>query len=322
MATYSIYWNHCDERLLPPGNVLDGARLEELKPWFMVELPTANTSIGSDHESWSCFRALGFQFVVRTLIRSGVRDGLLSGFTHARVWGCGGKASIDPGAMLGRSDAFAGRFPNCYEHDEPPAPEMVWSDLVRAEREASVRLLSQIYHARLEGRPIVIVASHEEFVAGGRVHGLVAFARAALPMALKADLRVRIGTRRPGQFLGALDAGVVVIESFQATEAMRSCRDAMLLTSDGDPLDRAMRRDDGYGRAIVGRVLKLPEFPSSLFDFTARFRPEMPVHTASIVYNFAAASKNPDFLKQLLEMYLAKVGAADTPWKEIVVAEV
>jgi len=313
----------------------DAALLAAIRPWMTLDAKGSDhLALGEQIEGWSYFAHGGLRFVARLghAPQFVASDRRAAYFTHARAWSAdvfGGSdegEGVDPGAHLGRTEAFDGPWPPGGRSARVPVPEphLVRFAQVVAEAQVAERLLAHLYQAIVQGYPVIMAVPLAEFVTGGPLHALVSFARAALPLALKRDCRIRVFTTTPHQFVKQLGAHLVVIPDVVAAEALQARRDATLLDRTGQ---RREGRDAGpealaYAQMAVQRTRKLDY---ALLPFTDRVGRVLP-HIASalptdrdlavarVVFNVVGAirSNEPEKdLGDLLTRHLVK-SAADT----------
>ncbi|MEE8526312.1 MAG: hypothetical protein V3T72_20440 [Thermoanaerobaculia bacterium] len=311
----------------------DASRLRQIQPWMSLDAdPVDLDQLGGELEAWSCFGDQGLGYVVR-LVSAGVYDRRQAYFSHGRAWPEGAfRGAFDPGAHLGRSQAFEQpwRDQDPGERVAEPDPEMVRPRQVDAEKPAAVRFLAHLLQARVESRPLIIAAPLQDFAAGGALHALVSFARAALPSDLKPGCRIRIYTRNPELFLRHRDADLVAVPEAVAAAALAARHDATLLDRHGqrnagrvlDPRAKA------YAEAVVERACKIPQ---SLLAFSARFGGDcgggegLPgaeeVRSLQITYNLAFAMSGSEQRRgDLLRKYLFKKAGelGPLPWDRLI----
>jgi hypothetical protein len=286
----------------------DPGLANEARKW-MTLYDDQSVAIGDNIEGWSYFGYRDLRFVVR-LIPSGQFGTRLAYFAHARGWRLSDfQGSDDPGALLGRSDAFhpAWREGQPIRPGPDIRPTMVWTEAVQAQPWVAIRLLAQLYRACVTGRPVVMGQPFHAFLSGSRLHQLVAFARAALPADIKRDCRIRVYTGQPEAYLGELKAHLVVIPIELTNKARAARPDAIVLDQDAK-IKSGSEADDRYSRQVVERVVALQDFPDSLFTFTRRVnfpRDRIPneVEAASVpvIYNLVAVAGNRASMNELLE---------------------
>lgn len=289
-----------------------------------------------DIEGWSYFNYRNLRFVIR-LISNGKFGPRLAYFAHGQAWDERDfQNNHDPGALLGRSEAFHGRW-----NDGQPLlplgpvqPEMVWGTIVRKKENlwVAIRLLAQLYRACVTGCPVILAAPIREFTGSSRLHQLVSFARAALPLPIKRDCRIRIFTGRPETFLGELRTHLVAVPEELVAAALMARPDAALLDMDckrrsGPEADQGY---EGYARHVVDRAISLEEYPDSLFAFTSRVKlptDRMPsdgeAASVPMTYHLVADPDNQPLMDNLLDHFRkesAKPGLA-WDWKQIIYPE-
>lgn len=255
-----------DERELP-------GLANAVRPWTTLyddqKITEISYKLGAHIEGWSYF---GYGEVLRFVARlgSGGEFGQrLAYFTHARAWDIRDfQNADDPGALLGHSNAFVQSWREGEEipRIEENLPESPWKEVVQAKPWAAIRLVSQLYRACVMGPPVVMGVPYREFVKGGRLHQLVSFARAALPLSIKRDCRIRVFTGRPDIYLRELDTHLVVVPEELASDALTARPDVALLDLECEN-KVGSAADSSYAQAVVDRFLKLPQF---LLAYTGR----------------------------------------------------
>ena len=157
-------------------------------------------------------------------------------FAHGRAWHTDAfGAGIDPGILIGRSDAFEEPWRNAAEHTRFQPLDALQTPLVApADPQVATALLAHLYQARVHRYPVLLAVPAAEFVSGGAIHALVSFVRAALPLELKRDCRLRIYTRLTTDlYTTDLAADLVVLPEDAAANALAARRDATLLDRTG-----------------------------------------------------------------------------------------
>jgi hypothetical protein len=255
-----------DERKLP-------GLANAVRPWTTLyddqKITEISYKLGAHIEGWSYF---GYGEVLRFVARlgSGGEFGQrLAYFTHARAWDIRDfQNADDPGALLGHSNAFVQSWREGEEipRIEENLPESPWKEVVQAKPWAAIRLVSQLYRACVMGPPVVMGVPYREFVKGGRLHQLISFARAALPLSIKRDCRIRVFTGRPDIYLRELDTHLVVVPEELASDALTARPDVALLDLECEN-KVGSAADSSYAQAVVDRFLKLPQF---LLAYTGR----------------------------------------------------
>lgn len=273
---------------------------------WMTLYDDQSVSVADNVEGWSFFDYRDLRFVVR-LVSAGRFGPRLAYFAHARAWLASDfRDADDPGALLGRSDAFhpAWREGQPFQPVPLVQPRMVWRDAVAAQPLVAVRILAHLYRAYVAGPSVVMELPLSAFVTGGRIHQLVAFARAALPLKIKCDCRIRVFTGKPDAYLRESKAHLVLIpEEFKLTLP----NDVVVLDKEAR-CKRGSNADERYARAVVDRLLALREFPDSLFSFAARVNfpmnrtpNEVELASVPLVYNLVAVSGDTARMDELLE---------------------
>lgn len=295
----------------------DGELLAATRPWMTLDWrPADEQALGERIEAWSCFPHGELRFVVR-LVAAGTYDRRAAYFAHGRAFSVNDIAGArDPGAYLGLSAAFdePWRDGRRTPPRSPGPPEMVRPDQVLAEPAVAGALLAHLYQALLGGYPVVMAVPVSDFEAGGPLHALVSFARAALPLALKCDCRIRVFTRLPEIFLRHQRADLVVVPESEAANALAARRDATLLDRRGS---RREGRDFSpaagrYAEAILQRINRLP---AGLLAFSGaigehfpkdRLPDEQELARVPVLYNLLAARAHPVTLAEWIESSLLK----------------
>lgn len=303
---------------------------DEARKW-MTLYDDQSVAIADNIEGWSYFGYRDLRFVVK-LIPSGEFGTRLAYFSHARAWRIGDfQGSDDPGALLGRSDAFhpAWREGQPIRPVPDVRPAMVWREAVHAQPWVAIRLLAQLYRACVTHRPVVMGQPFHAFLSGSRLHQLVAFARAALPADIKRDCRIRVYTGYPEAYLGELKADLVIIPMELLNKVRAARPDVTLLDTDAKAKSGS-EADVRYAREVVDRVVALQEFPDSLFTFTRRVafpRDRIPseVEAASVpvIYNLVAVAGNRVSMDKLLEHEVKEAAQRKTVlnWNQLITEE-
>lgn len=316
----------------------DGALLGALRPWMTLDLDAGDhRRLGDRLEGWSCFTH-GDWFVVVRLTPAGRFDHRTAYFAHARAFPADlVEGAVDPGALLGRSEAFerprTGDEPA--ERVEVPPPAMVRPEQVAADPETAASLLSHLVQALLDQRPAVVAVPVDELAAGAPLHALVSFARAALPPRLKRVCRLRVYTRSADLFLERLGCDLLVVPEAVASDALAVRRDAVLL-------DRRGRRHAGdepapglraWAEKVTGWAC---EGPQALLEFAARFGPRVwdgskgppgdkEAVSVAVAYRLAqelaaGATPSSNLLGQLRNA-AARIAPVTLPWGDLLAPE-
>jgi hypothetical protein len=270
-----------------------------IRPWMTLDDRAEDRwTLGEKIEGWSYFTAGSLTFVVRLAAAGSYRDRTVY-FSHGRAWRTADCFdNFDPGALIGWKAAF----------DEPwrgvrPAPgngasadkstgeilervNSVWRDAVKKESDAAVQFLAHLYESRRASRPLVIAAPIQDFVESSPLYHLIGFARAALPVKMKKDCRIRIYTSQPGVALSAWKCDLIAIPEELAPDALTARRDAMLLDRQGRNLS-GRKADTSYAESVVDRM---GVFPRTIFAFSERvdrIPPQVSAAAVPIVYNLA-----------------------------------
>jgi hypothetical protein len=289
--------------------------------------------LGDRLEAWSCFTHADWAIVVR-LTPAATFDRRAAYFSHARAFPAALAAgALDPGALLGRSEAFD---PPWHEGRRaggtaPPMPEMVRPEQVAAEPETAAALVAHLLQALLDERPLVMAVPVDDLVAGAPLHALVSFARAALPSRLKRSCRIRVYARSPELFLGRLESQLLVVPEAIASDALAVCRDAVLL--DRRAHRHAGRAPDPAVEAWAQKVvLWACERPRALLEFAARYGDrvwdgsggppeEREVVAVPVAYRLSEElSDRGDPSRNLLGQLrnaAAKMGPGTIPWRRL-----
>ncbi|HKI06093.1 MAG TPA: hypothetical protein VKK31_29205 [Thermoanaerobaculia bacterium] len=301
-----------------PPLAADGELLSAARPWMTLDWrPADEQTLGDRIEAWSYFRHGGLRLVVR-LSAAGTYDRRTAYFAHGRAFPLTEIAgACDPGAWLGRSEVFEepwrdGQRP---ARPAPPAePEMVRPAQVLEEPAVAGALLAHLYQGLVAGYPVVMAVPVADFAAGSPIHALVSFARAALPLALKTDCRIRVFTRLPDLFLRTLQADLIVVPENEAGNALAARRDATLLDRKGARREgRDLAREASeYAEAVLRRVLKLPGGLLAFSGAISRYLPkdrlpgEQEISRIPAIYNMLAARTDPARLGEWLRTSLLK----------------
>jgi hypothetical protein len=305
-----------------------GELLDQARPWLTLDLdPEDQRRIGPRLEAWSYFTVERWRCVA-SLTLAGVYDQRSAYFAHGRAWPAEAfEGEFDPGAHLGRSEAFDPPFRDGAQAEGRPAPRPVpvRFEQVRAEPETAVALLAALYEGLRRGAPVVMAAPLADFVTGGALPALVSFARAALPLELKRDCRIRVYTRRPEVFLERLRADLIVVPQELAQRAAVARREALLLDRAGARLlgPPPEARTAAYAKAVVARALDRPQ---SLLGFSARAQvvlggePPEDVRLVRLAYYVSAALAGDAAMRAGLCAHFAEVArvGAPLPWPRIV----
>lgn len=214
----------------------DGELLAVARPWMTLDWrPADEQALGQKIEAWSYFPYGNLRFVVR-LAAAGIYDRRAAYFAHGQAFPVEAfTGACDPGAWLGASQMFD----EPWNDGERPAPrppgepELVRPADVLAEPAVAGALLAHLYQGLVSGYPVVMAVPVKDFAQGGPLHALVSFARAALPLKLKIDCRIRVFTRLPELFLRHLETDLLVIPESEAANALATRRDATLLDRTG-----------------------------------------------------------------------------------------
>jgi hypothetical protein len=311
----------------------DGELLTAARPWMTPDWRvTDERELGDRIEAWSYFRHGPLRLVVR-LVAAGIYDRRTAYFAHGRAFLTNEFAGAgDPGAYLGGSDAFDqpwrdGRRP---APRALPAAELIRPEQVQQEPGAAGALLAHLYQGLVSGYPVVMAVPVAEFQAGAPLHALVSFARAALPLQLKTDCRIRVFTRLPELFLRHLQADLIVIPEKEAGDALAARRDATLLDRKG------VRREGreispeaaAYAEAVLRRFMAfkgsgLLAFSGAIGSYLPmdRLPGEQEIGRIPAVYNLLVARTDPAKLGEWLKSSLLKqVDDRPTglPWEQLI----
>jgi hypothetical protein len=237
--------------------------LQMLRPWLTLDAePDDHRQPGAQLEAWSCLNLGGWTLVCR-LVPAGTFDRRAAYFAHARLWPKPDLAAgVDPGLLLGRSDAFAAPWRDGQRGAavEVPVLGLVRPQQVAAAPDTAARLLASLYHALRSGRVLLIAVPVTELVAGAPLLALLGFARAVLPAALKERVKVRSFTRQPAAFL-RLGANVLVLPEELAAPALSLAREALLLDREARLVAGAPPPPDviAYAETLARRANERPE---------------------------------------------------------------
>jgi hypothetical protein len=325
---------HGEQYLAADGPLdADGELLTAARPWMTPDWRvTDEQELGERIEAWSYF-GHGPVRVVARLVAAGFYDRRTAYFTHGRAFlaaELGG--ACDPGAYLGCSQAF----------DEPwrdgqgpavkslPPPEPVRPEQVQQEPEVAGALLAHLYQGLVLGYPVVMAVPVTEFQIGSPLPALVSFARAALPLSLKSDCRLRVFTRLPELFLRHLHADLIVIPEREAGDALAARRDATLLDRKGVRRSgcEISREVAAYAEAVLRRFIAwkgtgLLAFSGAIGEYlpTDRLPGEQEIARIPALFNFLIARSDPARLGEWIESSLLKqVDERPTglPWDRLI----
>lgn len=284
--------------------------------------------LGHSIEAWSYFAYGGFRFVVR-LVSGGEFASRIAYFAHAQAWRVQDfHGADDPGAILGCSEAFHSpwREGQPIQSVPPAQTKMLWLEVIQNRARAAIRLVAQLYRACVTGCPVVMGVPFREFVTGGSLHQLVSFARAALPLEIKRDCRIRIFTGRPESYLAAAGSHLLVVPEELASSSLAAQRDTILLDLNCE-LKSGAAADSTYveyAQEVLDRALKLPD---SLLACTGRLpfpaaRPPSKTEIAEVapIYNLVAASRNQVLMDDLFDHFCKEAATrnAGRDWKGII----
>jgi len=298
---------------------------DSMRSWLTLDGRAEDYSLlGDTMEAWSYFPCDGAGTswrVVARLARDGVYDRRPAYFAHGRAW----KAADctfdnDPGTLIG-SSAFSPpwREQRLDFAEAPIKPDvMQWRALLENadERVAAVNYLAALYYGRTESIPIAVTVEPKEFLAGGAIHKLIAFARAALPWEVKLNSRIRIYTSLPSTFLRQLKADLIAIPQDLARAAFDANPAVLLLDRlgknySGTPISATAAGAfcEGYAERVVDRFLDTPPavFVSALLPFSARVTPVIGTKTSgaallsavSNLYDLVAVGTDQNQIDQL-----------------------
>ncbi|HEX4960922.1 MAG TPA: hypothetical protein VF173_08795 [Thermoanaerobaculia bacterium] len=325
---------HGEQYLAADGPLAaDGELLTAARPWMTPDWRvTDEQELGERIEAWSYFRHGPLRLVVR-LAAAGIYDRRTAYFAHGRAFLAEELAgACDPGAYLGCSEAFDEPW---RDGQRPPAktlppPELVRPDQVQSEPGVAGALLAHLYQGLVSGYPIVVAVPVAEFQAGSPLHALVSFARAALPLPLKIDCRLRVFTRLPELFLRHLRADLIVIPEKEAGDALAARRDATLLDRRGVCREgREISREAAdYAEAVLRRFMAfkgggLLAFSGAIGAYLPKDRlpGEQEIARIPALYNFLIARTDPAKLGEWLKSgLLKKVDDRPTglPWDQLI----
>lgn len=282
--------------------------------------------LGQSIEAWSYFGHGDLRFVVR-MVSGGEFASRLAYFTHGQAWRVEEFFNgNDPGALLGQSEAFhpAWRQGQPIQPVAPMPPNTaVWRQILKTRTRAAIRLLAQLYRACVIGQPVVMGVPFREFVVGSSLHPLVSFARAALPLEIKRDCRIRVFTGQPESYLSGFGADLVVVPEELAASSLAARPDAALLDLNCE-LKSGPDADQAYAEAMVERVLKLPDMLLSCTGRLGLPKSRLP-HVSEVakvapIYNLIAASGNHSLMDDLFDHFQkeAKTRSVALDWKGII----
>ncbi|ASF48359.1 hypothetical protein CEK71_21110 [Methylovulum psychrotolerans] len=312
--------------------------LSTIQPWVTLD------SSPEDHrqenlEVWSCFCA-GQEgkeriFVTR-MVLAGYHDRRVAYFSHARSWPVGMVSeNSDPGAILGYSEMFdppgleqRGESTPQLEHISNLAKDY-WLPHLQAETETAIQFLGyllQVMQLKTESSyPLVIGVPLHDFKQGSPLFPLVAFARAALPAALKPHCSIRMHTRQPENFAARLNARLLVVPENMVRDVLRVKPEAIFLNRQGEckigcALEEKYHR---YAKGVLDLVFWKPD---GLLPFSA-FLGEAKVALLekfgwdnSLIgqaYSLATAINNEKLLESVFRQVMRKESSPTFPWDEL-----
>ena len=319
-----------------PALAQNGELLDAIRPWMSLDSDPADHQKLQDRlESWSCFRAQGFRFVVR-LAAAGIYDRRAAYFAHGRAWSLGRPVpGFDPGLHLGRTEAFEQPWSEYAQARRVAdlAPLLVRPAQIAAETQVGASFLAHLFQSCVQRRSLIIAAPVTEFAAGSPLHALISFARGGLPTDLKRNCNVRIYTTTPELFLGQLGATLLALPEAFAGQALSVRRDATLLDRSGNVLSGPLpdSRALAYAEAVLERAIRIPE---GLGVFAERFHerlshPGLPdeseIRAVQITYNLAVALAGSEQERvELLRNYLPRAAQKAGPgvdWERLLIPQ-
>jgi hypothetical protein len=218
----------------------DGRFLQALRPWMVLDAsPGRRVEPGQRLGAWSVLTRNGWTVVAR-LCAAPDFDNRTAYFSQAWVWST--KAPVDPGLLCGRPDAFEAPW----RTDAPAVrlPDLsgaAWLGAVSADRPSTIRLLARLLAACLQGHLLVVVVPESSaFALTAPIVHQLAFARAALPPALREHCDLRIYTEKPARFVRSPSARVLVVGEDCVQSTLREARlvdlPVVLIDGRGAPL--------------------------------------------------------------------------------------
>ena len=302
----------------------DGEILSAVRPWLTLDAASRDHKLLSGRlEGWSCWTYRESCWVARLTPR--IYSQRLAYIAHGRSWdleAC--TTDLDPGAHLGRSEAFTEDPSDAADVRLPPT--MVRPEQVSTEPTAAVHYLAQLLQAAVDKIPLVIAVPVAEFAAGKPLAALVSFARAALPAPLKKNLNIRIFTRHPELFLRRLTTDCLVIPQDEIDSVLALGVPCTVIDREGNVIrgkePTRLRMD--YAKSTVKRAQAVAP---GLLAFSCRFGgtwqlvDEPAVRSLPILYNLAYAlsqeeDRRRDLLKSLLAHFIEEID--DLPWERLI----
>lgn len=333
-----------------PGFPWNNDFLGAIRPWMKMSAPSRlHQELAGGLTGWSLFEESGYLIVARisSVLKYSSYDNRPAYFAHGRAYrtqGLGGW--MDPGLLLGDLVAFddpwnpeawpeSGQWPVSGEPDLDGAGLDALSSRVQAtlaeHRVVGISLLGHLFHARMEGLPLVIAVPSQEFHANSRLPRLLSFARAALPTSLKATCTIRIYDEDdPRQWLTKHGVAVLVIDESNASKAIEARPDAFVLDRRGQVVRSGRTKLSSEVKRYSEKTVDLVTgSPGGLLPFSRRIdfllgktggalTPAI-VASQATAYYLAFSSRKPETFRDLLQHYLLRKveEVAPLPWNHL-----
>ena len=183
----------------------DPELLRAIRDWLTLDATPGDVGrLQAPLEGWSCF-PIGPYYVVCRLRTAGKYDRRDAYLAHGRAWPLAAfAADFDPGLYLGQGAAFLDQAPTAATRACPAPPGIDLPDPTPAGRDLAVSLLAHLFHGMVTGWPVIMAVPVLDFAAGTPLVRTIAGARGALPGRLRRRCRIRIFSRDPQRFLGAV----------------------------------------------------------------------------------------------------------------------
>jgi len=310
----------------------DKALLKAIRPWLTFD---ANVSDQQKTRNqlcgWSYFSYKEWCFIVY-LQPAGVHDLRAAYFSHARVYPkdeC--HQNQDLGLLLAQPQAFdtPWRDNDKKTHITPPPPELISKEPVLQESATVIQLLAHLYQAIILDYPLIMAVSVMEFIADSPLHPIISFIRAALPLKLKCECRIRVYTSTPDLFLRQEKVQLLVIPDNKIREALFAREDALVLNREGIITHGQKRILSKEATAYAKTVLKHLERwgAEGTLTFSKRYSDifgttELP-HNKDIpllkyTYFIAHAFNSPEKRCKNLFGTLASLAKKSVDWKKLI----
>jgi hypothetical protein len=293
-ASLSLYRGQVDQGIGEPGADIrrgeqyiaadpalanDAGLLRAVRDWLTLDsTPADHARANGRLTGWATFPLGPYTFVVR-LGNTGKYGGRDAYFAHARVWQTTAlPAGTDPSLYIGIDQCFAERAEAIASRSqgELPAPSPAPMEPILAGKDLATSLTAHLFHAMLNGVPLIVAVPITDFGANSALPRLIAFARGSLPARLRRRCRIRIFSRSPQRLLdpsnGPGGADLILIPNDQTVrDALTAAgRAALLLDEYGERRQGSAPAEDLF--AYAGNLLDSAQrFPDQLTAFTNRF---------------------------------------------------